>query len=98
MPRRIALAAIWTFGLAGLLTAAPAKPPDATVKPFPTAEDVELAKADDDGWISLFDGKDLKGWYGDPAVWSARDGQIVGKADKVAQNTFLIFNHPFKNF
>jgi len=39
------------------------------VTPSPTAENVELPKADADGWISLFNGKDLKGWYGDPKIW-----------------------------
>ena len=28
--------------------------------------------------VELFDGKTLNGWSGDPAVWSVRDGRIVG--------------------
>src|SRR5262245_46902892 len=41
---------------------------------------------------SLFDGKTLNGWRGDPAVWSVRDGNIVGSTAKmpVAANTFLV--------
>lgn len=31
---------------------------------------------DDSGFVSLFDGKTLKGWDGDTAVWSVRDGAI----------------------
>ena len=84
MIRRAALLAL------GLLTVAPAfgqdKPP------------VELPKADADGWISLFNGKDLTGWEGDPAVWKVVDGTISGKAEKVGGNTFLIYNHPFSDF
>ena len=64
----------------------------------PTAEKVELPKPDANGWISLFDGKTLKGWYGDPKIWRVENGYISGKAEKVNHNTFLIYNHPFANF
>lgn len=42
----------------------------------------------------IFNGKDLKGWDGDPRLWSVRDGVIHGEttADKSAKgNTFLIW-------
>ncbi len=42
----------------------------------------------------IFNGKDLKGWEGNPAVWSVEDGAIVGRttADKpIKENTFLIW-------
>jgi quinoprotein glucose dehydrogenase len=57
-----------------------------------------LPAADADGWISLFNGKDLDGWDGDPAVWRVENGYISGKADKIARNTFLIYGRPFKDF
>ncbi|HZN37601.1 MAG TPA: family 16 glycoside hydrolase, partial [Planctomycetota bacterium] len=42
----------------------------------------------------LFDGKTLHGWRGDPAVWSVRDGCIVGSTveAKIAANTFLVLD------
>jgi hypothetical protein len=43
---------------------------------------------------NLFNGKDLTGWEGDPAVWSVEDGAIVGRtsAEKpLENNTFLIW-------
>ncbi len=43
---------------------------------------------------SLFDGKTLKGWDGDPKVWSVKDGAILGKTTKenpTKGNTFLIW-------
>jgi hypothetical protein len=43
---------------------------------------------------SLFNGKDLTGWDGDPQFWSVRDGAITGQttAEKPAKgNTFLIW-------
>src|SRR5262245_34411709 len=42
----------------------------------------------------LFNGKDLKGWEGNPDVWSVEDGVIVGRtsAEKpIKHNTFLIW-------
>lgn len=51
--------------------------------------------------VSLFDGKSLQGWSGLPANWSVQDGAITGenKADApVAQNTFLVYEKPVKDF
>jgi hypothetical protein len=45
------------------------------------------------GFVSIFNGKDLTGWDGDPRFWSARDGVIRGETtlEKPAEhNTFLI--------
>jgi hypothetical protein len=41
----------------------------------------------------LFDGKDLKGWEGNPRVWDVEDGAIVGHTKDVPlkNNTFLIW-------
>jgi hypothetical protein len=41
----------------------------------------------------LFNGKDLEGWNGDPAVWSVEDGEIVGrtKEGQLENNEFLIW-------
>ncbi len=46
------------------------------------------------GMTSIFNGKDLTGWDGDPELWSVRDGAIRGETtpDKPAKgNTFLIW-------
>ena len=46
------------------------------------------------GFQSIFDGKSLSGWDGDPDFWGVENGEIVGetKADhQPAQNTFLIW-------
>ncbi|MBY8820753.1 3-keto-disaccharide hydrolase [Sphingomonas colocasiae] len=51
------------------------------------------------GFTPLFDGRTLKGWRGDPALWSVRDGAITGGSDQpIAANTFLIFDKPYANF
>ncbi len=46
------------------------------------------------GFRSLFNGKDLTGWNGNPALWSVKDGAITGvtTADpKLTHNTFLVW-------
>lgn len=51
-------------------------------------------QAADEDWISLFDGQSLSGWDGNPAIWSVKDGTIIGQttADvKIDRNTFLIW-------
>ena len=45
-----------------------------------------------DGYVSLFDGKTLKGWDGSPALWSVEDGCIVGKTGKQDEANFLAYN------
>jgi hypothetical protein len=46
------------------------------------------------GMQSIFNGKDLNGWDGDPRLWSVKDGVIHGEttAEKPAEgNTFIIW-------
>src|SRR5262245_17584805 len=46
------------------------------------------------GFKSIFNGKDLSGWDGNPKLWSVKDGAIMGKttAENPAKgNTFLIW-------
>ena len=50
--------------------------------------------ADDDGWQTIFDGKTLDGWDGNPDFWRVEDGTITGQttADKPTKgNTFIIW-------
>ena len=53
-------------------------------------------KKDADGFTSLFDGKTLTGWDGDPDLWKVEDGAITGTTTKEhppkgKANTFLIY-------
>jgi hypothetical protein len=46
------------------------------------------------GWVSIFNGKDLTGWDGDTRLWSVKDGVIRGRttlANPARGNTFLIW-------
>ncbi len=51
--------------------------------------------ATEEGFTSIFDGKDLTGWDGNPALWSVKDGAIVGQTDQhpIKNNTFLIWTN-----
>ncbi|HPD13353.1 MAG TPA: DUF1080 domain-containing protein [Planctomycetota bacterium] len=49
---------------------------------------------DDEGFVPIFNGKDLTGWDGDPTFWSARDGCIRGESTPekpCKRNTFCIW-------
>ena len=46
-----------------------------------------LATAENVG--GFFNGRDLSGWIGDPALWSVEDGQIVGRSPGLDHNAFL---------
>jgi len=51
------------------------------------------------GFTSMFDGKTLNGWKGDPTIWSVRDGAITGSSDTpISANTYLIYEKPYANF
>ena len=55
---------------------------------------VILLPAEQKGFESIFDGKTLKGWNGDPKFWSVKDGAITGqttKANPTKGNTFIIW-------
>ncbi|MCA8989861.1 MAG: DUF1080 domain-containing protein, partial [Planctomycetaceae bacterium] len=53
-----------------------------------------FSPAAEDGFESLFNGKDLTGWDGNPELWSVEDGVITGKTngpDHLPYNQFLIW-------
>jgi hypothetical protein len=50
-------------------------------------------------FTSLFDGKTLAGWHGDPALWSVRDKAITGAATtRLPDMTFLIRDGNWSDF
>jgi hypothetical protein len=67
-------------------------------EPKPAASPSPAAKSDRErdaeGFVPLFNGRDLTGWDGNPKFWSAKDGTITGQttAENPAKaNTFLIY-------
>jgi uncharacterized protein (TIGR03067 family) len=52
--------------------------------------------ATEEGFTSIFNGKDLAGWDGNPDLWSVKDGAIVGQTSEehpIKNNTFLIWTN-----
>ena len=55
----------------------------------------EAVVGDEPGFKSIFDGKTLAGWDGDPTYWRVEDGALVGEitpATVIKSNTFIIWN------
>ena len=49
---------------------------------------------EDDGFTSLFNGTDLSGWDGDPALWKVENGIVIGTCEgpgAMENNSFLIW-------
>jgi hypothetical protein len=68
-------------------TAAPGAAPAA-------AEPAPAAAAPEQGFVPIFNGKDLSGWDGNPQFWSVKDGAIHGETTKenpTKGNTFCIW-------
>jgi len=54
-----------------------------------------------EGFVSLFDGKTLDGWDGNPTLWSVVDGTITGQTKSTSQlkhNEFLIWKDQVEDF
>ena len=55
---------------------------------------LSLADHHEEGFVSLFNGKDLSGWEGLPQIWSVQEGAITGKTtdkETLKENTFLVW-------
>lgn len=88
-------------------TATVTETPEYTLMNLPTVNLADFPK-DDDGWITLFDGKTFNGWRGYnredvPAAWIIEDGAIKIKGSGAgeagaADGGDLVFAHKFKNF
>ena len=52
------------------------------------------------GYESLFNGKDLRNWDGDPALWSVQRGVILGSSDgrPLRENSFLVSRREYGDF
>ncbi|MBI5759570.1 MAG: DUF1080 domain-containing protein [Planctomycetales bacterium] len=46
--------------------------------------------ATSDNAATLFNGRDLTGWEGNPELWSVENGEIVGKSPGLTRNEFLV--------
>ena len=82
-------------------TAPPPAPPPAEQAPGgPTGRGrggrgggTPLDYADNEGWVSLFNGQNLNGWDGDPRYWSVKDEAIVAEpsCEKPTGTIYLVW-------
>ena len=59
-----------------------------------TAEKTEEPILEADGFESIFDGKTLTGWKGDPNYWRVENGNLVGEVTPetlLKRNTFIVW-------
>ncbi len=55
---------------------------------------LQPSAGDKDGFVSIFNGKDLEGWEGDARFWSVKEGVITGwstEQNPCTSNTFLVW-------
>ena len=58
-------------------------------------------RGDDEGFVSLFNGKDLSGWVtpNDKALFTVENGEIVGRTKgDLKKNEFLVTDKPYGDF
>lgn len=97
--RVLFLAAAWVcaFGM-GAGGQSPASPQPAPPRTEPAGsrfhEPQPLDFDDHTGFVSIFDGKTLNGWDGDPQSWRVEDGAIVGEstAERPRNNTYISYH------
>jgi hypothetical protein len=61
--------------------------------PFSGCSPAKVA-TENDGFVSIFDGKTLRNWDGDPTYWRVEDGNLVGEvtpATLLDRNSFIIW-------
>jgi len=87
------------FGIllfSSLMLRAGEAPADAAVLPpaEPIPEDVKL----EEGFESIFNGKDLTGWEGKDGLWLVEKGLLIGRSAGLKQNEFLGTKENYKDF
>lgn len=56
------------------------------------------AEEKEEGFEPLFNGKDLTGWEGDPALWGVEDGMLIGRSPGIKYNDFLRTTKDYGDF
>ena len=56
------------------------------------------AEAEEEGFVPLFNGKDLTGWQGDAKLWIVEDGMLIGRSPGIKHNDFLATAKTYGDF
>jgi hypothetical protein len=59
---------------------------------------VWAAEEKEEGFVPLFNGKDLTGWQGDTKLWIVEDGMLVGRSPGIRYNDFLATTKTYGDF
>jgi hypothetical protein len=57
-----------------------------------------VTASDEEGFVPLFNGRDLTGWQGDTKLWLVEDGMLVGRSPGIQHNDFLTTTGTYRNF
>ncbi len=52
----------------------------------------------EEGFVPLFNGKDLTGWEGDAKLWLVEDGVLIGRSPGIKYNDFLATTRSYGDF
>ena len=55
-------------------------------------------EAAEEGFVPLFNGKDLTGWEGNTRLWVVEDGMLIGRSPGIRHNDFLATTRTFSDF
>jgi hypothetical protein len=56
------------------------------------------AETAEEGFVPLFNGKDLTGWEGDAKLWIVEDGVLIGRSPGIGYNDFLATTKTYGDF
>jgi hypothetical protein len=91
LDRKSCLAAVALIAAAGSLLVADVRALDAE-PPYPALIMPEPISNNDPTFESIFDGKTLQGWKGDPTCWRVENGTIVGEStQKESSTNYLVW-------
>src|SRR4051794_22059844 len=97
IPLRALILSLVVFSLIPISAPAQTSPTTASTRPArapqPLTRPSDTIADDDAGYESIFDGKTLNGWEGDPKYWRVENGCLVGEVTPetiLKRNTFII--------
>ena len=64
----------------------------------PLSAAAQPAAEKEEGFVPLFNGKDLTGWEGDAKLWLVEDGLLIGRSPGINHNDFLATTRTYRDF
>ena len=85
--------ALGFLGVGLLALAATPQPTPSRGRGLQFSEPSPLDFAEHEGYVSIFDGRTLDGWDGNPKFWRVEDGAIVGEStpERPSGNSYIVY-------